>query len=43
MDTWTDIVVFLAGFIALDQAGAWLERRGWIRWKGVVAQQGVDE
>jgi hypothetical protein len=40
MDTWTDIVVFFAGFFVLDQVCLWMERRSWIEWRGAAQQRG---
>ena len=34
METWMPVVFWVAGLLVLDKGFAWMERRGWIYWRG---------
>src|SRR5687767_1284039 len=36
METWMHVVMFAAGLFAMDRTFSWMERRGWIYWRGVA-------
>jgi hypothetical protein len=42
MNEWWVWAVFLAAIVALDRVFLWLERRGWIYWRGGVVVKAVS-